>query len=95
MLIYIYSFTIFGHLTTGIGRYAWMTIVWKIIIAFPTLFGLWSPVSAAALNIDTSDDIRLGETARDIGDTLSSFLGNTNTNTNTNTSTNTHTNTHT
>ena len=81
MFIYIYSFTIFGHLTTGIGRYAWMTVVWKIIIAFPTLFGVWSPVSAAALNIDTSDDIRLGETDKDIGDTLSSFLGNNNTNT--------------
>ena len=90
MLLYIYSFTVVGHLTSEVGRYAWMVIVWKLVVIFPTMFGVWTPVSAAALHIDNSNDFVLGETEKDIGSTLSSILGKNITNTTDVTDTNTY-----
>lgn len=81
----MYSFTIFGHLSCEIGRYAWMLVVWKWMVALPTMFGVWNDTSVAAFLVETSDDYRLRETDKDIGDTLSSILGKTNTYTNTST----------
>jgi len=63
-------------MTCEVGRYAWMVIVWKWMVALPPMFGVWSDTSEAAFLVDTSNDFSLGETDKDIGDTLSSMLGN-------------------
>ena len=55
-----------------------MVVLWKWIVAFPPIFGVWSDTSEAAFHIDTSNDYRIAETDRDIGDTLSSMIGITN-----------------
>ena len=80
-VIYVFSFTLFGHLCTSTGRYAYMVILWKCIVALPAIMGVWTDTTVNAFHVDTNDDIRLGETDKDMGDNLNSLLGSNNTNT--------------
>ena len=76
-LVYILSFTIMGHLFTDIGRYAWMVFLWKFIVVVPVMLGIWTDTGVDAFNIDTTTttSLRIAETDKDIGNTISSLLG--------------------
>ena len=74
-IMYIFSFSIIAHMCTEIGRYAWMVVVWKWVFMVPVVLGIWTDTSLDAFLVDTSTDLNLGETDKDIGDTLSSILG--------------------
>jgi len=74
-MVYLFSFSIMGHMCTDIGRYAWMVLGWKCMVIIPVMLGIWTDSGVAAFLIDTSTDIHIAETDKDMGDTLNSLLG--------------------